>query len=516
MLGERAVNAIFGRKGESRPAETPQASPQASLAPEVPSQGEGGTYSLGQQSPQEPTESAAPAVRTSVPQERPETGQQMPRMIDINGVLCPAAPQTMEQTGLEEYVLADLTCKLASTVPRVSSDWAASRLRLPVPLLEKIVWQLKDDHYIEILGTSGMMTYRYSTSERGMSHAHRLMEISGYVGPAPVTLEQYAAMLEWQFGQMPPVSFDDVKRAVAPLVLSPESVEVTALAAASNRSLFLFGPPGNGKTSIGRMLHNAMAGHIWIPHCIAIDSHVIRIFDRQVHQVVPGYEDDPRIDQRWVRVRRPFVVAGGEMTIDELDLAYSPSLRFYEAPPHVKANGGTFLLDDFGRQQVSATDLLNRWIIPLESQIDHLTLNTGQKIQIPFKLQLVVATNLRVSDVADPAFLRRMGYRLHLDKPDPARYAQIFERYATAQGLAVDAGVLQGLLNRYEQEGRELRSSEPRDLIDRARDICRLRGQSFALRREIMDMAWTAYFGSAEALPAYVTHASAVKAPQVR
>lgn len=422
-------------------------------------------------------------------------------MIDVNGVQAPMAPQTIEQTGLDDYVLADLTCKLASTVPRLSSDWAAERLRLPIPLLEKIVWQLKDDHYIEILGTSGMMTYRYSTSDRGMAHAHRLLEISGYVGPAPVTLEQYAAMLEWQFSLMPEVTFPDVKKAIGQLVLPPEAVEVAALAAASSRSLFLFGPPGNGKTSIGKLLHQAIVGDIWVPHCIAIDSHIIRIYDRQVHEVVPGFEDDPRIDQRWVRIRRPLVVSGGEMTIDELDLAYSPSLRFYEAPPHVKANGGTFLLDDFGRQQVSATDLLNRWIIPLESQIDHLTLNTGQKIQIPFKLQLVVATNLKVSDVADPAFLRRMGYRLHLDKPDAQRYAAIFERYAATQGLSVQPGVLGNLLQKYEMENRELRSSEPRDLIERARDICHLRGQPVSLHPEILDMAWTAYFGNTEALP---------------
>src|SRR5688500_7568619 len=376
MLGERIFR---GRRNGPSPA-----IPGAESSPEpgeVTASGPAGSvYSLGQESEVEVQQAgAARAVRVSVPQLRAGNTPEMPRMIDIDGVLCPAAPQTLEQTGLDEYVLADLTCKLAATVPRLSSDWAAERLRLPVPLLEKIVWQLKDDHYIEILGTSGMMTYRYSTSERGMSHAQRLLEISGYVGPAPVTLEQYAAMLDWQFGQMTPATFDEVRKAVGQLVLSPEAVEVTALAAASSRSLFLFGPPGNGKTSIGRLLHNALRGDIWIPHCIAIDSHVIRVFDRQVHEVVPGYDNDPRIGQRWVRIRRPFVIAGGEMTIAELDLAYSPSLRFYEAPPHVKANGGTFLLDDFGRQQVSATDLLNRWIIPLEQQIDHLTLNTGQK-----------------------------------------------------------------------------------------------------------------------------------------
>lgn len=209
-----------------------------------------------------------------------------------------------------------------------------------------------------------------------------------------------------------------------------------------------------------------------------------------------GSENDPRIDQRWVRVKRPMVVSGGEMTIAELDLAYSPSLRFYEAPPHVKANGGTFLLDDFGRQQVRPTDLLNRWIIPLEQQFDHLTLNTGQKIQIPFRLQLVVATNLTVSQVADPAFLRRMGYRLHLDKPGPERYAEIFRRYAESHGAEAPPETVRKILDRYASEDRELRSSEPRDLIDRARDICRLKGEPLALSDEVMNLAWTAYFGN--------------------
>ena len=493
------MSALFGGR-KSPPVRTPPSVPSEARPAEEGTPnlgGEGPTYSMGPE-PVEASAEPGPIRRQPAPLAAPP-GAHLPRMVEVNGILSPAAPQTIEQTGLEAYVLADLTCKLASTVPRLSSDWAASRLRLPVPLLEQIVWHLKEDHYIEILGTSGMMTYRYATSDRGTAHARRLLEISGYVGPAPVTLEQYAAMLQWQFSQMPQVTFDDVKQALARLVLPADAVEVAALAAASSRSLFLFGPPGNGKTSIGRMLHSALEGEIWIPHCIAIDSHVIRVFDRQVHEVVPGYEEDPRIDQRWVRVRRPFVVAGGEMTLAELDLAYSPSLRFYEAPPHVKANGGTFLLDDFGRQQVSATELLNRWIIPLESQIDHLTLNTGQKIQIPFKLQLVVATNLKVSDVADPAFLRRMGYRVHIERPDKRRYAEIFKQYAASHDVDVEPAILEGLLDRYAREGRELRASEPRDLIERARDICRLRGQAFALRPDVLEMAWTAYFGGVEA-----------------
>jgi hypothetical protein len=201
-----------------------------------------------------------------------------------------------------------------------------------------------------------------------------------------------------------------------------------------------------------------------------------------------------RFDQRWVRIRRPMLIAGGEMTIAELDLAYSPSLRFYEAPPHVKANGGLFFLDDFGRQRIDPTDLLNRWIIPLEHQVDYVTLATGQKIRIPFQLLLIVATNL--SACADPAFLRRIGYRVHMDMPDEQRYAEIFRRYAAGAGLSFDDSLIGKLLARYRAESRELRACEPRDLIERCRDVCRLKNQPAAINEELLNLAWAGYFGS--------------------
>ena len=198
---------------------------------------------------------------------------------------------------------------------------------------------------------------------------------------------------------------------------------------------------------------------------------------------------------RWMRIRRPTVVAGGEMTIAELDLAYSPSQRFYEAPPHVKANGGLFFLDDFGRQRIDPTDLLNRWIIPLEQQIDYLTLVTGQKIRIPFRLLLIAATNLPAS--ADPAFLRRIGYRIHMEKPDEQRYMEIFRRYAKSVELPLDESLIGGVFQRYAAESRELRACEPRDLIERCRDICRVRHQPEAITGELLDLAWKSYFGDA-------------------
>jgi hypothetical protein len=248
------------------------------------------------------------------------------------------------------------------------------------------------------------------------------------------------------------------------------------------------------------MLHGALRGDLWVPHCIGIEESVIRVFDVQLHQVVEADVDQPwTIDQRWVRIRRPLIVGGSEMTLESFDLNYSRALRFYEAPLHLKANGGTFLIDDYGRQRIDPTELLNRWIIPLEHRVDYLTLQTGQKIQMPLLQMLIIATNLELGAVTDPAFLRRMGYRLHLGAPTPAQYAQIFDRYATQHGIPVAPGLVARLLERYQSEKRELRSCEPRDLVERARDICRFTDRPLELNDDVIALAWAGYFGQTPA-----------------
>jgi hypothetical protein len=219
----------------------------------------------------------------------------------------------------------------------------------------------------------------------------------------------------------------------------------------------------------------------------------------QCHESSPVTGIDPwRIDPRWIRIRRPLIVAGGELTIESLDLAYSPSYRYYEAPLHVKSNGGIFLIDDFGRQRVDPHQLLNRWIIPLEHQTDHLSLHTGRQIQLPFLLLLIIATNLDPRQVTDAAFLRRMGYRLHLGLPTAEAYTRIFERYAARCELAVPEGLVPRLLDHYRAEGRELRACDPHDLIDRVRDICRYTRIPPVLNDNLLDLAWIGYFGHAE------------------
>jgi hypothetical protein len=420
----------------------------------------------------------------------------LPGMIPLGDAFAPKVLADMHDAGVSPSVLSDLALKAAYTVPQFTTEWAARRLCLPLALVSELLEQQRADHLLEVIGTSGPFGYRYAILARGRERAGRLLEVSGYVGPAPVSLESYTAMIEWQVARAPAVSPRHVADALADLVLPEESRLRAGLAISSGRSLFLHGPPGNGKTSLGRALHNALQGHLWIPHCIGIESTIIRIFDAQVHHAVDVSPDQSRaIDQRWVRVRRPLIVAGGELTLESFDLAYSPSLRYYEAPLHVKANGGTFLIDDFGRQRIEPHLLLNRWIIPMEHQFDYLTLHTGQKIQVPFLLSLIIATNLDPADVTDAAFLRRMGYRLRLGPPSPERYAEIFRRHAGRLGAEVPPGLLDRLLALYHRDRRELRSCEPRDLIDRVRDICRYRELPLQLNEETLDLAWTGYFG---------------------
>ena len=427
--------------------------------------------------------------------EAPVTDAARP-LIEVDGVKAPPAPERLSDTGLNPVQLGDLTLKMGATTTQFTTEWASHELRLPPLLIDELIWALKSDHEVDILGQEGPLNYRYSLTDRGRERASRLNEVSGYVGPTPVPLRAYSEMLHEQWREWSSVPYDAVREAVSDLVLSDDVIEVAALAAASGRSLFMFGPSGNGKTTVGHLLHSVFEGELWIPHAIQVDSHVIRLYDPQVHEPAEFAAPAQTVDQRWIRIKRPFVLAGGEMTLDELDLSWSPALRFYEAPPHMKANGGTFMIDDFGRQRMRPEDLLNRWIVPLERRIDYLTLTSGQKIEVPFDQMLIVSTNLSVDDVADPAFLRRMGYRLHLHTPSEEDYREIFRRYARHVGVEVDASLIEGVVERYQSEGRDLRASEPRDLIERSRDICKLRGIPFTVTPEILAAAWRGYFGN--------------------
>jgi hypothetical protein len=408
--------------------------------------------------------------------------------------MAPKAPEKFEDLQSEKESLVDMTIRLAGTVARFDTEWAAKQLHLSLPLIRLILNQLSAEGLIEELWQTKEGFSHYRISQQGRDLALRLMESCAYVGAAPVTLEAYAAMLRWQFATTPQVKPQDVTAALGGMTVTKKTAQLAGLAVSSGRSLFVYGPPGNGKSTLGRLIHGALPGDYWIPYCIAVGNSIIRVYDRLCHEIIPLDLPDT-VDNRWVRVRRPFVVVGGELTIEMLDLIYSPVLKAYEAPPHLKSNGGVFLVDDFGRERIEPEQLLNRFITPMEHSVDYFTLRTGQKLQLPLRHVLIIATNLGLDTVTDPAFLRRMGYRLYLGSPTPEQYTIIFKGYAQKVGATIPEGVIERLLERYKQQDRELRACEPRDLIERSRDVCKFMGRPLELSSKVLDLAWIGYFG---------------------
>ena len=244
-------------------------------------------------------------------------------------------------------------------------------------------------------------------------------------------------------------------------------------------------------------MNGALSGSIWIPYSIEIDNQVIRVYDAHSHRAVKQQDSLIEHDRRWIEVERPLIIVGGELTLDNTDLTWSESAKFYEAPFQVKSNGGTLVIDDFGRQRVSPTDLLNRWILPLERRVDFLTLHSGKKIEVPFEQLVVFSTNLDERDLVDDAFLRRMGYRARVEPPTPSAFVEIFRRTATNRGIAINQDCMDHVLRKYVAEKRIMKGCEPRDLLNKVNDICLFEGRVPQLTTELIDLAWGNYFGTA-------------------
>ncbi len=412
----------------------------------------------------------------------------------------PSFPLTIDQLDVNPGFLADLALKAATLNADSSTASVADTLHLGLMITDGLLQRLYDEKLVDRKGMIGLHNHRYGLTERGWQRVAQLMEQCSYIGAAPVSLENYSALIVNQVRSRPPVTKELLDSVMQGLVL-PETVKRRlGVVASSGRSLFLSGPPGNGKTAMARALVNAIPGAIWIPYAIEVDGQVIRVFDKHDHHPVPHRETD--FDRRWVKVKPPLVTVGGELTIQSLDLTYTDSPRYYEAPFQLKANGGVLVVDDLGRQRCSARELLNRWIVPLEYRTDYLTLSTGKKIQVPFEQIVIFATNLKDTDLVDGAFMRRMGYRLFVDPPDAATYRQIFTQYAAACGLTVPEAVMDHVLARYRHEGRQPHACEPRDLIQRAVEICKFDRQSFELTIPVLNEAWEGYFGGAGFNPA--------------
>lgn len=411
--------------------------------------------------------------------------------------LGPPTPEDLTDTGVHDQFLCDLALKHVAMLPEPTTTSVAERLHLPRTLTEELLYQLYREKLIELRLQSAVGSTRYAMLDHGWERITRLQSQSGYLGPAPVSLSDYTYMMRLQAVPSHPASMETVRGAFRDLVL-PDSLLLTLGCVINSRSsLFLTGLPGTGKTAVSERMNAALHGNIWIPYAVEIDGQIIRVFDSHSHRLAPERNSITEHDRRWVEIERPLIIVGGELTLDNTDLTWSETAKFYEAPFQMKSNGGTLVIDDFGRQRVAPQDLLNRWILPLERRVDFLTLHSGKKIEVPFEQLVVFSTNLEEKDLVDEAFLRRMGYRARVEPPTPSAFVEIFKRVATTRGVTVDQQCLDHVLHKYAFEKRQMKGCEPRDLLNKVNDICLFEGRTLELNPELLDLAWGNYFGTA-------------------
>ena len=422
----------------------------------------------------------------------------------------------IEDTGLSLFALSELTLKIFYNSGTLTGFRTSELIALPfLGVMDQVLEYLKREKFLEIKTTGGAGfgegAYLYGITGQGIERAREALARNQYAGPAPVLIDEYIAAIRAQAAQRKMVNLRLIRQALADLVINERMLNRIGPAVNSGTSLFLYGAPGNGKTSIARAIGNiTLQEDIYVPFAVDVDGQIIKVYDNVNHMLARD-EDTPngaapggtsilrngsvKRDPRWVRIRRPFIVVGGELTLGGLDLQFNEVNRFYEAPFQMKANGGLFLIDDFGRQQARPRDLLNRWIVPLENRVDFLTLANGRKIEIPFEVLVVFSTNLPPKDLVDEAFLRRIRHKIEIVDPSPDEYRDIMRRVCEAKHVAYDDRGLAYLIQEwYLKRNRKLRANHPRDLAEQILDVAAFMSVEPALSKDMIDRAAESYF----------------------
>lgn len=415
-----------------------------------------------------------------------------------------AEPETVEDLQIPQSIVIDLILRLLFNEGNVALSRFVEVLKIPSRVIDSLILWMQKEHLVEVSkanGELGRLAYVYTLTNAGTQRARDALERSLYVGPVPVPIHYYNRVIELQTQERRRVSIDEVKDSLKPLILPCDFHRRIGPAINSGSSLFLYGPPGNGKTTIAQTIGKLIAGSdpIWLPYALTAGGYIIQIYDRLIHKEVSVEAGRTaslgRIDRRWGLFERPFVTVGGELRMESLDLRFDPIAKIYESSLQLKANGGMFLLDDFGRQQVTPADLLNRWIVPLENQVDYLRLHSGQTIVVPFRLLIVFSTNLDPHELVDDAFLRRIQVKVNVTCPDEKLYYQIFIRTCNHLGIPFDKDAFLHLIQTwYRQPGRAMQSVHPRDILRTIQALCDYESIRPHLSPELIDEACHCYF----------------------
>ncbi len=418
----------------------------------------------------------------------------------------PPVPQSLEETGLSSASLSDLLLRTLNQQGARTGAQLEEFIRLPFHILDDELLNLQQRRFLEVRSTQGVgrRGYVFDLTGEGRTRVREILPSSRYVGPAPVPLGQYWAVVDRQKVQDVRVTRAMVREGFRHMVLPPELMDSLGPAVNSGKSLFLYGFAGNGKTTIAEAIANMMGGAIYVPFSIEVEGQIISIFDPLHHR--PVFEGDEPAggngwlradkghDPRFLRVQRPVVMVGGELTLDQLELQFDAQSGVFRAPPQVKANGGVFIIDDFGRQRVRPRDLLNRWMVPLEKHVDFLTLPMGPKLPVPFECLLIFSTNLDPSELVEEAFLRRIRYKVLIGDPNREQFEEIFERCCAARGVEYSKRAVDYLFDTYYDHGISPRACHPRDIVNQVCDVAQYLEVEPSLSMQMLKLACGAYF----------------------
>jgi hypothetical protein len=412
----------------------------------------------------------------------------------------PRTPSSLDEAGLTDSMVEELIMRYLLGRGEASGRNIAAQVRLPFMLVEPILNRLKYEQMTGYRGSNSVNDYIHVLTDQGRDRARQYNHRTTYFGSAPVRLEDYCKAVKLQSVETQKPRREELLHAFKDLLVDKRMLGKLGPAVNSGRGMFLYGYPGNGKTSIAERITLAFGKYIWIPRSLSIDGEIMRLYDPLTHEPAPvtkgeGYLNESSIDERWVRIRRPTIIAGGELTMEMLEVRRDKETNINEAPLQLKSNCGVLVIDDFGRQKMRVDELLNRWIVPLEKRFDYLNMSSGKKTQVPFDQLVIFSTNLQPKDLVDDAFLRRIPYKIEVENPSEIAFRKLFEIMCPKIGVPYQAPAIDYLIDRhYKPINRPFRNCHPRDILLQIKNYCLYHNMPMELKAEYMDFACENYF----------------------